>query len=89
MFKATAAGLVATTHGRPAAQQALDRVLVVGQRPLLRQLVGAHRRQTNRTRVHVQPHRYRGRRRPIVDRQWSAPGSILSKSARRSGDRDD
>ena len=37
--------LVAAAHRRPAAQQPLDRLLVIGQRPLLRQLVGAHRRQ--------------------------------------------
>src|SRR6266511_4473738 len=65
------ARLVATAHPRPAAQHALDCVLVIGQRPLLEQLVGANRRQSDRARVHVQPDRYRrrlvhGRRPPYV-----------------------
>ena len=56
------ARLIAAAHRRPAAQQPLDRLLVVGQRPLLEQLVGAHRRQPDRARVNVQPDRYRRRR---------------------------
>ena len=54
--------LVATAHRRPAAQQPLDRLLVVGQRPLLKQLVGTDRGQPDRASVNVQPYRYRRRR---------------------------
>lgn len=63
--------LVAAAHRRPAAQHPLQRLLVVGQRPLLQQLVGAHRRQSDRASVDIQPDRYRrkvvhGRRPPYV-----------------------
>ena len=49
----------------------LNRLLVVGQRPLLQQLVRANRRKPDRPGMHVQPHRYRhrldhGRRPPYV-----------------------
>src|SRR5204863_473887 len=54
--------LIATAHRRPAAQQPLDRLLVVGQPPLLQKLIGAHRRNSNRASVHAQPNRYRRRR---------------------------
>src|SRR5712692_1601328 len=66
------ARLVTATQRRPAAQRTLDGLLVVGKRPLLQQLVGAHRRQPDRARVNVQPNRYRrhrvvhGRRPPYV-----------------------
>ena len=56
------ARLVTAAHPRPAAQRPLDRLLVIGQRPLLQQLVGTDRRKSNRPRVHVQPNRYRRRR---------------------------
>jgi hypothetical protein len=63
--------LIATTHSRPAPQRLLDKLVVVRQRPLLDQLLATYRGQTNRTCVHVQPHRYRrrlahGRRPPYV-----------------------
>jgi len=66
------ARLLAATHHRPAAQHTLDRLLVVGKRPLLEQLVGAHRRQPHRARMHIQPNRHRrhrvvhGRRPPYL-----------------------
>src|SRR5207245_10337356 len=53
---------VAAAHRRPTTQDLLDRLLVVGQRPLLEQLVRAHRRQPDRARMDVQPNRYRRRR---------------------------
>src|SRR5206468_8195427 len=60
--EASRTGLVTATHRCPAAQRPLNRLLVIGQRPLLQQLVSAYRRQPNRTRVNVQPNRYRRRR---------------------------
>jgi len=64
-------GLIAAAHSRPATQEPLDRLLVVGERPLLQQLVGAHRRQPDRPGVNVQADSYRrtlnhGRRPPYV-----------------------
>src|SRR5713101_3815456 len=60
--KAGRARLVTAAHHRPAPQHLLDRLMVVGQRPLLEQLVRAHRCQPDRARVNVQPDRYRRRR---------------------------
>src|SRR5439155_17674917 len=60
--EARRARLIAAAHQRPPTQHAVDRLFVVGQRPLLQQLLGAHRRQPHRARVHVQPDRYRRRR---------------------------
>src|SRR6266542_2670548 len=65
------AGLIAAARSRPAAQHPLDRLLVVGQRPLLQQLVRANRRQPDRASVNVQADSYRrrlvhGRRPPYV-----------------------
>jgi hypothetical protein len=65
------AGLVTAAHRRPTAQQPLDCLLVVGQRPLLEQLVRADRGNTDRPGVNVQPDSYRrrlvhGRRPPYV-----------------------
>jgi hypothetical protein len=51
--------LLAAADPRPAAERPLHRLLVVGQRPLLEQLVGAHHGQPNRPRVHVQANGYR------------------------------
>jgi hypothetical protein len=56
------ARLIAAAHRRPAAQKPLHLLLVIGKRPLLEQLVGADRRQPDRTSVNVQPNRYRRRR---------------------------
>ena len=74
------ARLVTAAHRRPAAQHPLDRLLVVGQRPLLQQLVGANRRQPNRPRVNVQPNSYRrrldhGRRPPYVALPGQTPAT--------------
>src|SRR6476661_8574875 len=60
--EARRARLVAAAHPRPATQHTLDRLLVMWQRPLLQQLVGAHRRQPDRARMDVQPNRHRRRR---------------------------
>jgi hypothetical protein len=60
--EARRARLVAAAHPRPATQHTLDRLLVMWQRPLLQQLLGAHRRQPDRARMDVQPNRHRRRR---------------------------
>jgi hypothetical protein len=65
------ARFVAAAHRRPAAQKPLHLLLVVGQRPLLQQLVGADRGQPDRPGVDVQANGYRrrldhGRRPPYV-----------------------
>jgi hypothetical protein len=69
--KAGRARLVTTARTRPTAQDPLDRFLVVGQRPLLQQLVGTNCGKPDRARVNIQPHRNRrkvihGRRPPYV-----------------------
>src|SRR5262249_38996141 len=74
------ASFVAAANRRPPAQQLLDRLLVVGQRALLQQLVGAHRREPDRTCVHVQPDSYRrrldhGRRPPYVALPGQTPAT--------------
>src|SRR5438876_10019805 len=43
--------LVTAAHPRPAAQHPPDRLLVIAQRPLLQQLIGANGRQPDRPRV--------------------------------------
>jgi hypothetical protein len=70
-------GLVTATHHRPAAQHTLDRLLVIGQRPLLQQLIGAHRRKSNRSGVNVQPDSYRRRLEPTTNRTPSPVGLRL------------
>jgi hypothetical protein len=63
--------LITTTHRGPAAQEALDRLQVVRKRALVEQLIAADSGESDRTRVHVQPNRYRrrlvhGRRPPYL-----------------------
>jgi hypothetical protein len=63
--------LVAATHSRPAAQTARDRLEVVRKCALVEQFITANRGEPDRTRMHVQPNRYRrrlihGRRPPYV-----------------------
>src|SRR3954466_11255231 len=69
--KAGRARLVTTAHPRPAPHHTPDSLMLIGQRPFLEQLVRAHRRQSHRSGVHIQPDRYRprlahGRRPPYV-----------------------
>ena len=80
-------GLVPAAHPRPAPQQPRDRLLVVGQRPLLQQFVAADRSEPDRARVDVQPNGYRRRVDMVGDlRMWlyrATPGNPRQMRRRR------